>query len=256
MSAFFAFLKKECLAHLRSGKLFILLGVFALFGIMNPGIAKLTPWMLEEMSEALAQSGMNITATESTVLDSWVQFFKNIPMALIVFVILESRIFTAEYRSGTLVLSLTKGLDRYKVVVAKTLTLVLLWTALFWLCAGITYGCNEIFWDNQDARHLLLSIGCWWVFGVWVLMLTVLFSVLFPSNIGVLGCTAGVVLVSYLLSLLPKLQDWLPTFLMNGNPLIYGVAKPEDYGMALGITGGLAAIFFLVSIPVFNKKQL
>ena len=151
---------------------------------------------------------------------------------------------------------MTKGLDRYKVVVAKTLTLVLLWTALFWLCAGITYGCNEIFWDNQDARHLLLSIGCWWVFGVWVLMLTVLFSVLFPSNIGVLGCTAGVVLVSDLLSLLPKLQDLLPTFLMNGNPLIYGVAKPEDYGVALGITGGLTVLFFLVSIPVFNKKQL
>lgn len=256
MIAFFAFLKKEFLAHLRTGKLFILLGVFALFGIMNPGIAKLTPWLLEEMSESLAQSGMNITATQSSVLDSWVQFFKNIPMALIVFVILESRIFTAEYRSGTLVLSLTKGLDRYKVVVAKTLTLVLLWTVLFWLCAGITYGCNAFFWDNKDAQQLLFSTACWWVFGLWVVMLTVLFSVLFPSNIGVLGGTAGAVLVAYLLSLLPKLKDCLPTFLMDGNSLIYGLAKPEDYGMALGITAGLSVLFFLVSIPLFNKKQL
>lgn len=256
MKAFLAFLKKELLAQARTGKLYILAGVFLFIGIMNPATAKLTPWLLEEMSESLAQSGMNVTVTTVSVLDSWVQFFKNIPMALIVFVILESNIFTREYRSGTLILSLTKGLDRYKVVIAKALVLGLMWTLGYWFCFGITYGINTFFWDNTAAQHLLFSAMCWWVFGLWILTLVVLFSTVFPSNIGVLGAAAGVVLVTYLLSLLPKLAKYLPTALMNGNSLIYGMAQPQDYGWSFGITATLALVLLCASIPFFNKKQL
>lgn len=256
MSTFLAFLKKESLAQVRSVRLYILGGLFVLFALMNPAIAKLTPWLMEEMADSLAQAGMNVTITSVSVLDSWTQFFKNIPMALIVFVILESNIFTAEYRSGTLILSLTKGLDRYKVLIAKAVTLIALWTLGFWLCFGITYGCNSFFWDNRDAQNLLFAVTCWWIFGLWVLMLTVLFSTLFPSNIGVLGGTAGTVLVIYLLNLLPKVSDHLPTRLMDGTSLIYGLAKPEDAIRALIITAGVSLVCFAVSIPIFNKKQL
>jgi len=256
MKSLLAFMKKESLGQLRSAKLYILAGLFVLFGLMNPAIAKLTPLLLESMADSLAQSGMNVTVTEVSVLDSWVQFFKNIPMALIVFVILESNLFTGEYRSGTLVLSLTKGLDRYKVLIAKSVTLVALWTVGFWLCFGISYGCNEFFWSNLDAQHLLFSVACWWIFGLWVLMLVVLFSAIFSSNIGVLGCVAGTVAVSYLPSLVPKLAKYTPTFLLGGNALIYGLAEPKDYGWALGVTAALTVVCFCVSVPVFNKKQL
>ena len=256
MRAFLAFLKKEILAQVRTAKLPILAGVFVLFGIMNPAIAKLTPWLLDQMSEAMAQTGMTVTAVSVSALDSWVQFFKNIPMALIIFVILQSNIFTGEYRSGTLVLSLTKGLDRYKVLIAKASILTVLWTLGFWLCFGITYGCNRVFWEEQAAQHLLLSVSCCWVFGLWVLMLVVLFSTVIGSNIGVLGSTAGVVLATYLLSLLPKLKMNLPTYLMESSSLIYGMGEPSDCGRALIITGVLSVVFFAVGIPLFNKKQL
>ena len=128
MRSFFAFIKKEITEQVRSGKLMFLCILFVLFGIMNPAIAKMTPWLLEVMAESLAESGMTVTAIEVSAMDSWVQFFKNIPMALIAFVLLEGGIFTKEYQSGTLVLSLTKGLARYKVVVAKAIVLILLWT--------------------------------------------------------------------------------------------------------------------------------
>ena len=54
MNAFIAFTKKEWLETIRSGKLVILTVLFLLFGIMNPAIAKLTPWMMELMSESLS----------------------------------------------------------------------------------------------------------------------------------------------------------------------------------------------------------
>ena len=90
MSAFFAFLKKELLEASRSGKLLFLVILFLLFGIMNPAIAKLTPWLFEIMSESLEESGMVVTQVTVDALTSWTQFFKNVPMALIVFLLMYS----------------------------------------------------------------------------------------------------------------------------------------------------------------------
>lgn len=256
MRALLAFSKKEIIGQLRSGKLLILGGIFTLFALMNPAVAKLTPWLMETMSDSLGEMGMTVTAVSVTALDSWVQFFKNIPMALIAFAVLESSCFTREYRTGTLVLSLTKGLERYKVVLAKAVVLTLLWTLGYWLCFGITFLCNEFLWDNSVAQNLLFSGLCWWLLGLWVTLLTVLLSTVFSSNIGVLAGTGGTVLGIYLLGTVPRLGKYLPTFLGNGNALIFGTEEPPAYTPAILITAALCLICFAAAIPVFNKKKL
>ena len=256
MRSLFAFMKKEFTYQLRSGRLMILGLLFVLFGIMNPAIAKLTPWLLETLSDSLAESGMIVTDVKVSAMDSWVQFYKNQPMGLIAFVLLESSIFTKEYTSGTLGLSVTKGLERYKVVVSKTVVLAVLWTIGYWICFAITYGYNAYFWDNSVAQNLILSVVCWWMFGVMVIALMVLFSTVSSSNTGVLLGTGGVVLASYLVGLLPKCGKYLPTFLMDGNSLIYGLAETKAYMTSLIIAIAASVICFAISIPIFNKKQL
>lgn len=256
MRSLFAFMKKEVLEQIRSGRVVLLGLLFVLFGIMNPAIAKLTPWLMETMSESLAASGMIVMEVSVTAMDSWVQFFKNVPMALIAFVVLQSGIFTREYESGTLILSLTKGLDRYKVVAAKSTILVLLWSIGYWLCFAITYAYNAYFWDNSIAQNLLLSVTCWWLFGMWVIGLIVLFSTLCNSGSAVLGSTAAMVFGVYLLSIVPKLKEYLPTYLTDGNSLIYGSAEATDYSMAILITTVTLVACFALSVPVFSKKKL
>ena len=96
MRALFAFIKKELTEQARSGKLLFMTILFVLLGIMNPAIAKLTPWLLETMADTLATSGMTVTTVTVSALDSWVQFFKNMPIGLIAFVLLQGAIFTGE----------------------------------------------------------------------------------------------------------------------------------------------------------------
>ena len=256
MRALLTFVKKEMLEQLRSGKLIFLAILFVLFGIMNPAVAKLTPWLLELMADTLAESGINLTTVTVSAMDSWVQFFKNIPMGLIAFVLLESSIFTKEYASGTLVLSLTKGLARVQVIVSKTIVLMLLWTACYWLCFGITYGYNAYFWDNSVAQSLAFSVVCWYLFGIWVLALTLLFSTLANSNTGVLVGTGGVAFASYLVGWIPKVNTYLPTGLTDGTSLIYGAREAKDYVMSIVVAAVIGVFCFGVSIPIFNKKQL
>lgn len=256
MKFFLAFTKKELLAQLRTGKTITLTILFVLFGIMNPAVAKLTPWLMEMMADSLAESGMILTDITVTAMDSWVQFFKNIPMALIVFVLMQSSIFTKEYQTGTLILSLTKGLPRHTVLLAKTVILTLFWTVGYWLCFGITYGYNAYFWDNAVAHNLLFSALCWWMFSLWILSLMIFFSTLSASTTGVLIGTGGVVFASTLLSIIPKLQKYLPTLLSDGNALIYGTADAKSYTAALVITASLLLLCLTFSIPLFHKKQL
>lgn len=82
-----AFIKKEFSEQIRGGRFMILGILFCLFGIMNPATAKMLPWLLEVMSEQLADNGMLITGIEVDALTSWTQFFKNMPVLLIAFIV-------------------------------------------------------------------------------------------------------------------------------------------------------------------------
>lgn len=256
MKTLFAFLKKEWMEQIRSGRLFQLAVVFVLFGVMNPAIAKLTPWMMELMADSLEGSGLMVTEVKVDAMTSWTQFFKNIPLGLIVFAGLFGNSFTNEYQSGSLTLVLTKGLARYKVVAAKTAIMLLLWSGAFWLCYGITYGYNAYFWDNSIAENLVFSVVGWWVLGIWMIALMVLFSVLASTSTGVLAGAGAVFLGSYVAGLFPKLQDYVPTKLMETGILLAGSVKPETYDRALMCAVVLAVVCVAVSIPIMNKRAV
>ena len=256
MKSLLALMRKEYMEATRTGKIMIIILLFVLFGIMSPAVAKLTPWMMKMLSDSMAESGLIVTNVQVDALTSWTQFFKNIPIALIAFVLIFSDIFTKEYKSGTLLLVLTKGLSRYKVVLAKTALLLSLWTVGYGICFAITYGYNAYFWDNRIMDHLVFSVTIWWLFGVWVICLMVLFSSLLQNNAGVILCVGGTVLLAYLLSIIPKAKWYSPTILMNTNSLLMGTEEIDVYIKAIVITAFLCIVCVAVSIPVVNKRQL
>ena len=256
MRSLLSFLKKEYMETVRTGKLIILILLFMLFGIMNPATAKMTPWMMEMLSDTMAESGLIVTNIQVDAMTSWIQFFKNIPIALIAFMLIFSDIFTKEYKSGTLQLILTKGLSRYKVVLAKTVLLLSFWTLGYGLCFAITYGYNAYFWDNSIADNLFYSMAVWWLFGIWVISLIVLFSSLLQNNTGVILCVGASVLLAYLLSIIPKAKVYSPAVLMDTNSLLIGMEGINAYIKAVIVAAAMCIVCVAVSIPIINKKQL
>lgn len=256
MKTLMAFMKKEWMEQIRSSRLMILGLIFLAFGIMNPAIAKITPWIMEMLAETMEESGLAVVEVKVDAMTSWTQFYKNVPMALIAFVLLQSNIFTKEYQSGTLILALTKGLERYKVVLAKTIVLISTWTAGYWLCYGVTYAYNAYFWDNSIASHLGMAALYWWLIGIWVIALMILFSVMSSSNSGVLFGTGGIFFAVYLLSLIPKLKEYMPTQLMDGMNLLMKATEPGECTKSLIVAGITMMVCFIISIPLFNKRRL
>lgn len=251
-----AFLKKEWMELCRTGRLLILLMIFTLFGIMNPALAKLTPWLMQTFSESLADTGIVTTSVTVDAMTSWAQFYKNIPVGLIIFILIFSGIFTAEYQKGTLIPVVTKGLSRRKIVIAKSLMIFAAWTVLYWLCFGITYGYNEYFWDNGIANHLFFAASLTWLFGAWVIAILVFFSAVAQSGTQVLFGVGGVAMVVYLLSMFPKLSTFLPVKLMNGMSLLQGINNQGNYYVSIAAVGLMIFLCMVLSVVFFDRKRL
>lgn len=256
MKWWIAFMKKEWLESVRTGKLLFLSLLFAVFGIMNPAVAKLTPWLFEAFAEDLSGSGILITEITVDALASFTQFFKNLPIALIAFVFLYGGTLTKECETGVLIPLLTRGLPRHTVVIAKATALLALFTGGYLLCFGITYGYTAYFWDISILHALFPAVFGFWLFGCFLIAALILFSVIAKSYSGVLLLTGGTVVFSYLISLFPKLTKYLPTALLGTANLLTGAVTPDYYTGAFLVTGILALAMLVAAVPIFNKKQL
>lgn len=256
MKQLIAFMKKEFLEQLRTGRVIILVILFCLFGILNPATAKMMPWLLDLMSEQLAESGMIINNIQVDAMTSWTQFFKNMPMLLIVFIVMFSGILTAEYQKGTLINVITKGLKRWKILASKMVVMVLLWTVGYLISFGITYGYNAYFWDNSIVKNLIFSVFGYYLAGIWLISVILLSSAVLKSSAGVILSVGTAFIISYLLGFLSVLHKYVPTFILSANELLMGVIDSSECVISVGITFLLLILNVILSIFIFDKRMI
>lgn len=254
MKTAIAFMKKEMLEYVRSGKIYILLAIFVIVGILNPGTALLTPWLMENLQSS--DSGMVITMTnEISAMDSWAQFFKNLPIAMIAFVLITGGTVTTEIQRGTLIPVFTKGMSRFTVLLSKAVILIGIWSIGYWLCFGITYVYSDLYWDNSVAKNIGFAAFCSWLFGVMLIAAMAFFSSFISSFGGVIISVGGCVFVQTLISLVPKTVKYLPYKLMNAFGLL-SIEKPGDYTIAVIVTLVVSVVCLAMGCIIFNKREV
>ncbi|MBD5481944.1 MAG: ABC transporter permease [Lachnospiraceae bacterium] len=251
-----AFVKKEGMELLRSGRLFLLLLLFCLIGVMNPAMAKLTPWLMELMSDQLAESGMMVGEIVVDAMTAWTQFYKNMPIMLLVMVVMFGGIVVGELQKGTLIPIVAKGMKRGRILGAKALAVAAVWTGGSILSFAITYAYSAYFWDNGIAAHLFFGAFCFWFFGIWILSV-ILPASAFANSAAMVILTVGISFaVSYLLGLIPAVKPYSPAYLLESLPLLTGGTVTGDYTAALCVTAGLTVFHMIAGVWLFNRKLM
>lgn len=256
MSQLTAFIRKEFTEFVRSGKIIIFLAVFIIFGIMNPATAKLTPWLMDMMSKQLAENGMIVSNVEVTAMTSWEQFFKNIPMVLIVFVVMFSAIVTKEYQSSTLTNIITKGMKRWKILASKAVLMIVVWTVGCLTGYGITYGYNAYFWDNGVAHNIFFACFAFYLAGVWLISVIMLASSAGNTTSFVMMSALAAFAAAYIIGVIPSLTKYVPTYLMASTDLLTGAKAAQDYLAAIAVTLGLIVLNAFAAVKIFKHKIL
>ncbi|MBD5096836.1 MAG: ABC transporter permease subunit [Lachnospiraceae bacterium] len=255
MRVYKAFLKKEFMEMARSGKLVASGIIFILFGIMNPAIAKLMPALMKVAAESMEEMGLVFEDVVVTDMTSWTQFYKNIPMALIIFLVMFSGTVTAEYQKGTIIPMLTKGISPVTVFLSKYSAVLLTWTAGYALTFCITYFYNEYFWGNV-TENIVYTAVCSYVLGIFLLSVMMLMSVICKGNTSVIVTVAVIFFVIYMLSIIPDVKDYLPTKLMNSNELMVGKSASSDYTVSMVITITISVICAVASSILIRRKAV
>jgi ABC-2 type transport system permease protein len=254
MTHYFTFLKKEFLESIRTYKLFIIVIIFAIFGVLSPLAAKLMPYIIEN----LLPDGNQIIISTPTAYDSWTQFFKNITQTgLVAIVLVFGGILVNELSKGTLINILTKGLSRSAVILAKLTFLSITWTLCLLTAFSITWMYTVTQFPPSDPSNLFFSIFCLWLFGIFLLALLLCSSTLTHSNFSHLMIIGFSILVLFFLTIFPKIQKYSPLYLISNNmELLTKQVDPNSFFKAIWVTLILSSLTITISIAVFRKKQL
>ena len=256
MNGFSPFLKKEFFELYRKGRLLLFGILFVFFGIEAPALAKLTPALFKMMSDEFEQQGVIIKDVTSTAATSWEQFFGNLPVILIVFVIVFAGSVTSEFSSGSIIPLLTKGLSRTAFMLSKLTSALITWSAGLWLCFGITYGYTAFYWKDSSVTSVLPAVLLWWLFSVMVICVMFFFASLASTHIQVLIGTGCVVFAMSLLGFTQSIKKYLPSALTDGMDLCTGKKSVSDMLPAIIITAALALISAAFGMILINKKKI
>lgn len=248
------FVRKELLESWRTWRLFILIIVFLILGIMNPLLAKFMP----EIIKASFGSSLAVEIPVPTSIDSWTQFYKNMPqIGLIVIALMFSGIVNLEITQGTLVNLLTKGLNRSAVILGKFISLVLQWTLVFGITFSVTALYTLYYFPDDKSPHPLLAAFLLWIFGLFLSSLILFSSTLTRKSSEGLLLVGGGILVLLLLHFFEKTKTWNPLSLINENLAVLQKGKEfYIYGPAIMVSIFLSILFVGLSIIVMNKKKI
>lgn len=251
-----SYLYKEFLEWIRTGRLFVLGIIFFLFGLMNPAIALITPWLYEQISDSMKEQGIIITNVVVTALTSWQQYYKNVSILLLITVILFAGGLVQEVHHGLVIPLLTKGMKRSNLFFTKCLSMCLIFSILYWFSFGITYGYNACFWDNGIGSHLVFAGALPYILGIWLISLILVSSSFVKNQTAVIGSVGIITFICYGVGFLPWMEDKVPTKLLTGNQLIIRQTSCSDYIPTIIITLTFILLHIIIGLFAFQRKRM
>ena len=252
--ATFALVRKEVFEILRTWRRVVLPVILLLFAVSGPLLAKFTP----EIVAALAGDQLGgLKLPEPTVFQAYGEWIKNLSqIGAFALIIIYGGIVSAERRSGTAVLVLTKPASRLAFVVVKFAVHLGYLAVLLAAGTAVTWGTTAIVFGRAPAGALWAASGTWALLGALYLALMVLFSVLIRAAAGAAGAGLGAYVLIAVASAFTKIGDYSPAGLVTRAPQL--AAQADVGGMLWPVLTTVAAAVLAVGAAalVFRRQEL
>lgn len=255
MKGFLHFARKEALEIVRTWRIWVLPGMLLFFAISGPFMAKYTPEILK------AAGGEEFAAIvkampKPSYLDSYGQWIKNLSqVGLFALIIIYGGLVSAETKSGTAILVLTKPVSRMSFVVAKAAVHSAFIAVAVGITTLITWDLTKFVFHKSPGGPLWSAAVAWLALAVFFIGVMTLLSCLVGSQAGAAGIGLGVFAGLTAASMVESLAKYTPAGLI-GAPATLAAGKEFAILSPVVTSLGLAVLLVMAGAWVFQTKEL
>lgn len=253
MNGFTVFARKETLEILRTWRRWVLPSILAFFALTGPPLARYTP----EIVKAFAGDQLSGFAIPTpTYLDAYGQWGKNLTqIALFALIIIYGGLVSAESRSGTAILVLTKPVARSAFVVVKAVVNAAFIAVLLVVGTLVTWGLTAAMFGTAPASALWSSALVWLVLAVQFVALMTLLSVVIRSAAGAAGAGLGLYALASIAAIWKPLGSYSPAGLpAQVTSLAAGTAAAPLWPVLTSLVLSVALV--AAAALLFRRKEL
>ena len=254
MSGLGALLRRELLEQWRTYRLVVVLGVFAVIGIISP----LTAFYINELLAALGGEQLSITLPTPTSADAVAQLIKNAgQMGAFIAVLVTMGAVVTEKERGTAAMILTKPATRTAFLGAKVVAVGLLLAAGVVAAFALAAIYTTLLFEPLPVAGVVAGGVLVWLSLVDFAAITFLASTVAPSAIVAAGVGIAALLGSWTLSAFPGLGPWLPTGLWGiAGEMVSGRSPAVDPSGPLLLNAGLTVACVVAAVGAFRRQEL
>ncbi|MCF7927163.1 MAG: ABC transporter permease [Candidatus Izimaplasma sp.] len=250
-------LKNEFLYLLRTKKFIIFFVLFAVFGMISPLTAKYLP---EILASLLGNSDIVIDFPEPDIYYGYIQFLSDLnEIVLFVIIFVGISVFIRDKTKGIYPLIFSKPIKRETYLLGKILSYAIL--LLMALVIGFIFFDIYILILFKDLLFLtsLQMMMLYFLYVIWILSFTLLFSVISKSYLTAALMTFGTYILFVILDIFNEFSifKYLPNTLNKHiSGIIYSTSDTTNLWITILITVGMILIFIYLSIVQFNKQDI
>lgn len=248
--------KLEWLRLVRTRRLFVLVAVFVIFGLIGALTAKYLPQLL---SSASSETGLHITLlSEPKPVDGFAQYVKNVlQVGLLAAVIVAAYSLaidakpslSAFYRTRITSVS-TLIMPRFVIVTSVTLVSYVLGLLVAWYETAVLIG-------GAPAGDVLLGtayMALYWVYGIAAVALV---ASCVRSYLATVGWSLAVIWLLPLIGIFKSIDEWLPSSLTTSlDSMLRGQHDGGFFVRSAIVTVLATAAFLVISLMRFRAREV
>lgn len=250
--AFTTFLAKERRETFKTWRLWVLPGILVFLGLMSPTLTKLTPELLK--ATAKSQPGVIIRFPPQVARDAYLQFMDNLgQLVVIAVIVVGAATISAERKSGTAILVLTKPISRAAFVVAKAVSQLALLICATILGTALCIATTVALFGTGSIGPFVEAVALWLVYAAMILLMMIMLSAAMRSQAPAIGAGIGLWIALLFLTGFPLLRDHSPAGLMAAND---AALRGRDVALLWPIaTSVLAGLVFVAAAVWFMGRR-
>jgi len=255
VKGFLQFAWKEVLEIVRTWRIWVLPGMLLFFALSGPLMARFTPEILKAVGGS-EMAALVKAMPKPSYLDAYGQWIKNLSqIGLFAIIIIYGGLISAERKSGTAILVLTKPLSRTSYVVAKAAVHAAFLVVSVCITTVITWDVTRLVFHKSPGGPLWSAVVGWLALAIFFLGVMTFLSSLLDSQAGAAGIGLGVFAALGVAGMWEPLQKFSPAGLV-GAPTVLAAGKESAILSPVITSVGLAVLLVMAAAEVFRTKEL